>query len=96
MMRISYTNKAEAFLQQIREKSEDAYHSLRGLVVLLSTGLEIGGYKKGLMDSGSGKETPVCAGEDWRIVYRIDGHSGEEILRVIVIWDPKNPPNTRM
>ena len=82
-------------MRQTRERNEDKYHLLRGLVALLSTDPAIDGEMKFLNDFGSGRETPVYRGEDWRIVYRVEDDNGEEVLVIISIWDANHPLSTR-
>ena len=66
-MRIRYS-RASVFIRQIRERSEDRYHSLRGLIIQLASDPEIDNKLKVLHDFGSGNATPVYMDEEWWIV----------------------------
>lgn len=84
-MRIRYSRAASVFIRQIRERSEDRYHSLRGLIIQLASDPEIDNKLKVLHDFGSGNATPVYMDEEWWIVYRVNRpRVGEETLSVII------------
>ena len=83
-------------MRQIRQQDEDTYHSLRGLIIQLSTSPEIDNETKVLMNFGSDRHTPVYVDDDWWIVYRVEIVEGEEVLSVISIWDAGNPPQSRL
>ncbi len=95
-MRILYLPRAEVFMRLLKERDESAFHSLRGLIYVLSTTPEIDNVSKVLMDFGSGRSTPVYVGEDWWIVYRVDRVDEEDVLRILMIWEASNPPTSRL
>ena len=96
MASIRYTSRAEIRMRQIRERNEEAYHSLRGLIIHLSTNPEIDNRSKVLKDFGSGRSVPVYMDDEWWIVYQVDRSGNEEVFSVLSIWDAKNPPHTRL
>ena len=81
--KIRYSSRAREVMQQLRELSEDDFHSLMGLIILLST--------DPLPDSGEdeweyfGNEIwmPVYEDGDWEIAYRPE--DAGEALRVIAV-----------
>ena len=95
-MRIRYTDRTASFLNQIRERSEDDFHALNGIIVQLSITPEVDNETIVYMDFGSGRSTPVYVDEDWWIVYRVNNLDGEPMLVVISIWNADNPPQTRL
>ena len=95
-MRIRYTDRANMSLRQLRERSEEDFHALNGIIVQLSMMPEVDNETIVRMDFGSGRSTPVYIDDDWWIVYRVDNYEGEDTLVVISIWDADNPPHTRI
>ena len=95
-MRIRYTDRAEMFLNQVREQSVDEYHALNGLIIQLSTMPDIDNETKFIYSSSNSREVSVYRGEDWLIFYRVDNGFGEDMLIIISIWDANNPPHTRL
>ena len=95
-MRIRYTDRTGSFLNRIRERSEDDFHALNGIIVQLSVMPEVDNEAIVYMDFGSGRSVPVYVDENWWIVYRIDNYKGEDTLVVISIWEADNPPHTRI
>ena len=95
-MRIRYTDRANMFLRQLRERSEEDFHALNGIIVQLSMMPEVDNETIVRMDFGSGRSAPVYIDGDWWIVYRVDNYEGEDTLVVISIWDADNPPHTRI
>ncbi|MCH7625623.1 MAG: hypothetical protein IIC83_06840 [Chloroflexi bacterium] len=95
-MRISYLPRADIFLRRLRDRDEAAFHSLRGLIHVVSSMPEIDNVSKVLMDFGSGRSTPVYVGEDWWFVYRVEREEEEDVFRVLMIWEASNPPHLRL
>ena len=95
-MRIRYTDRANIFLRQIRERSEEDFHALNGIIVQLSVTPEVDNETIVWMDFGGGRSAPVYIDDDWWIVYRADYLNGEPMLVVISIWDADAPPGTRI
>ena len=71
-MRIRYSSIAMLVRQRVRDWSEDEFHSLRGLIILLSTAPSTDGDEKKLEYVGNGIELSVYTDLDWRIAYRIE------------------------
>ena len=95
MAGIRYTSRAATRMRQIRERSEEAYHSIRGLIIHLSANPEIDNKSKILKDFGN-DSVPVYVDDEWWIVYRVDRSGNEEVFSVLSIWDAKNPPHARL
>ena len=95
-MRVRYTDRAVSFLNQLRERSEDDFHALNGIIVQLSVMPDVDNETIVRMDFGSGRSAPVYVDENWWIVYRVNYVDGEPVLVVISIWDADNPPHTRI
>ena len=84
-------------MRQTRERSEERFHSLRGLILQIAFNPEIDNRSKVLHDFGSGNAVPVYMDEDWWIVYRVNREeTGPEVLSVISIWRASSPPHTRL
>ena len=83
-------------MKAVRERDEQEFHALRGLVLQLSVNPAIDNETKFLKDFGSGQETPVYVDSDWWIVYRMESLEGEEIFSVISIWEAAGPPHLRL
>ncbi len=94
--RIRYTKHAAAFLDRLREQSEDAFHALRGLIIQLAAAPEIDNAKKFLKAFGSGQAVPVYADDKWGIVYRVDRVDSADVFVVPMIWDASSSPNLRL
>lgn len=82
-MRIRVSEWTRLFLERLRETDEERYHSLRGLIILLSTAPMTDDRYKIEMDFGSGLRMPVYMGLDWWIAYQIE--DDEETLYVVYI-----------
>lgn len=82
-MRIRVSEWTRLFLERLREMDEEKYHSLRGLIILLSTAPMTDDRDKIEMDFGSGARMPVYMGLDWWIAYQIE--DDEETLYVVYI-----------
>ena len=87
-MLIRYSSIATATMEQLRQMNENEFHSLRGLIILLSTDPmpddeEKENKEKIKMDVGGGIELPVYIGLDWWIAYRPEDNG--EALRVIAV-----------
>lgn len=95
-MRIRYTDRANSFLNQLRERNEGDFHALNGIIVQLSVMPEVDNETIVYMDFGSGRSVPVYVDENWWIVYRVDNYEFEDTLVVISIWEADNPPHTRI
>lgn len=95
-MRIRYTDRANMSLRQLRERSEEDFHALNGIIVQLSMMPEADNETIVRMDFGSGRGAPVYVDENWWVVYRVDNYESEDTLVVISIWDADNPPHTRI
>ena len=81
--RIRYSSRVREVMQQLRELSEDEFHSLMGLIILLSTDPLPDSGEDELEYFGSGIWVPVYEGGDWKIAYRLE--DGGEALRVIAV-----------
>lgn len=86
---IHYSSMARVAMRQVRELSEDDFHSLRGLIILLSIDsidlLSDDGVAEedDLEYFGSGIWLYVYEDMDWLIVYRFE--NGREIMRVVAV-----------
>ena len=94
-MIIRYSSIAAAAMERLRQMDENEYHSLRGLIILLSTDPapddeETENKEKIKLDFGGGIEFPVYIGLDWWIAYRSEDN--EEALRVIAVRNVARPP----
>ena len=96
MTRIRYTDRAAFFLERLKARDNEAFHSLQGLVIELSVMPGIDNQTRFLKDFGSGTSTPVYIDDEWWIVYRVDMANGEEVLSIISIWTAASPPNLRL
>ena len=72
-MRIRASEWTRLFLERLRETDEEKYHSLMGLIILLTTAPKLDDRDKIEMDFGGGTLMPVYLGLDWWIVYQIEG-----------------------
>ena len=95
-MRIRYTDRADSFLNRLRERSEDDFHALNGIIIQLSVMPEVDNETTVYMDFGSGRSASVYVDENWWIVYRVDRVNRERVLVIISIWSADNPPHTRI
>ena len=82
-MRIRVSEWTRLFLERLRDADEEKYHSLRGLIILLSIAPELDDRDKIEMDFGDGTLMPVYMGLDWWIVYQIE--DAEETLYIAYI-----------
>ena len=82
-MEIHYLSAARAVMRQVRDRSENEFHSLRGLIILLTTAPLRDDRDKIEMDFGGGLRMLVYMGLDWWIAYQVD--DAREILRVVYI-----------
>lgn len=82
-MEIHYLSTARAVMRQVRDRSENEFHSLRGLIILLTTAPLRDDRDKIEMDFGGGLRMLVYMGLDWWIAYQVD--DAREILRVVYI-----------
>ena len=82
-MEIHYLSTARVIMRQVRERSENEFHSLRGLIILLTTAPLRDDRDKIEMDFGGGLRMLVYMGLDWWIAYQVD--DAREILRVVYI-----------
>ena len=94
-MRIQYTARADSFRTQIRNRSENEFHKLNGLIVQLSAMPEIDNETK-FIYQGVSRDVSIYRGEDWLIFYRVHNDNGEEVIVIISIWDADNAPLTRL
>ena len=69
-MRIRVSEWTRLFLERLRETDEEKYHSLRGLIILLSTAPMPDDRDKIEMDFGGGLRMLVYMGLDWWIAYQ--------------------------
>ena len=83
LMIIRYSSIAIAAMEQIRQMNENEFHSLRGLIILLSTAHSRDDRDKIEMDFGGGLLMLVYMGLDWWIVYQIE--DAEETLYIAYI-----------
>ena len=81
--KIRYSSRAREVMQQLRELSEDDFHSLMGLIILLSTDPLPDSGEDELEYFGSEIWMPVYEDEDWKIAYRPE--DGGEALRIIAV-----------
>ena len=84
-MEIRYSSMAREYMRQLRQMSEDDFHSLMGLIILLSTSPLTDGYEKKLEYFGGVIWLPVYEDADWKIAYRSEDN--REALRIIYIQD---------
>lgn len=82
-MEIHYLSTARVIMRQVRDRSENEFHSLRGLIILLTTAPLRDDRDKIEMDFGGGLRMLVYMGLDWWIAYQVD--DAREILRVVYI-----------
>lgn len=82
-MEIHYLSTARVIMRQVRDRSGNEFHSLRGLIILLSTAPLRDDRDKIEMDFGGGLRMLVYMGLDWWIAYQVD--DAREILRVVYI-----------
>ena len=82
-MEIHYSSDARVVMRQARDRSENEFHSLRGLIILLSTAPMQDDRDKVEMDLGRGLRMLVYMGLDWWIAYQVD--AAKEILSVVYI-----------
>lgn len=85
-MNMRYSITARIDMQQVREWSENEFHSLRGLIILLSTAPLSDDKDKIEMDIGNGVLKLVYMGLDWWIAYEIEDEG--ETLHVFYIDEP--------
>ena len=85
-MIMRYSIVARMAMQQVRDLSENEFHSLRGLVILLSTAPVADDKDKIEMDLGSEMLKLVYMGLDWWIAYEIEDEG--ETLHVFYIDEP--------
>ncbi len=79
--KIRYSSVASKYVRQLRRMSENDFHSLMSVIVLLSADpLPDSGEDK-LEYFGSGIWLPVYDDGDWKIAYRMEDNG--EALRVI-------------
>lgn len=100
-MEIRYSGRAEMTLQRVRERNEDEFHSLRGLINQLAALPEADGETKFIRRSGCPVRVyRVYEGKDWIIYYRISGDDDDESeigwITIISIWSASRPPHTRL
>ena len=84
-----------SFRTQIRNRSENEFHKLNGLIVQLSAMPEIDNETK-FIYQGVSRDVSIYRGEDWLIFYRVHNDNGEEVIVIISIWDADNAPLTRL
>ena len=89
-MLIRYSSIAAAAMERLRQMDENEYHSLRGLIILLTTAPLRDDRDKIEMEIGGGLRMLVYMGLDWWIAYRSE--DGGEALRVIVVRNVARPP----
>lgn len=82
-MRIRVSEWTRLFLERLRETDEEKYHSLRGLIILLTTAPMPDDRDKIEMDFGGGARMLVYMGLDWWIAYQ--NEDDEETLYVVYI-----------
>lgn len=82
---IRYSIMAREYMQRLRELSENDFHSLMGLIILLSTSPQTDDREKYIEYFGSGIWLPVYEDAEWKIAYRPE--DGGEALRIIYIQD---------
>ncbi len=82
-MEIHYLSEARAVMRQARDRSEDEFHSLRGLIILLSTDPLQDDRDKVELDFDRGLRMLVYMGLDWWIAYQVD--AARETLSVVYI-----------
>lgn len=82
-MEIHYLSTARVIMRQVRDRSENEFHSLQGLIILLTTAPLRDDRDKIEMDFGGGLRMLVYMGLDWWIAYQVD--DAREILRVVYI-----------
>ena len=82
-MEIRYSGVAREYMRQIRQMSEDEFHHLMGLIILLSADHWPDSREDELGYYGSEIWLPVYEDGDWEIVYRME--DGGEALRVIAV-----------
>ena len=85
-MKMRYSIIARLAMQRLRELSENDFHSLRGLIILLSTDPLSDDRDKIEMDFDSGLQRLVYMGLDWWIAYQSEDDG--ETLYVIYIDAP--------
>ena len=90
-MLIRYSSIATAAMEQLRQMNENEFHSLRGLIILLSTAHSRDDRDKIEMDFGGGLLMLVYMGLDWWIAYRPEDN--EEALRIIAVRNVALPPS---